>query len=374
MSLLDEPETFPISLETLDSDDVHSLADWPRAADVEAIDFFCGRNPEDPTGEQVASALIAFVRALAFHRVELAADRCRLTVVTRGAAFEVDDPRGAALWGALRGMAIEAGEEAGLDFRLVDLGAASDLETLRWLDRYDLRERELTIRGGRLWVPRVQSIRERFPEVPAGEDAAYRLCLDNPGAVERTADEDLRARSPGTGHGRDRRESGGAQLPRRHGDPGTAAPIGLRAFRARARGGNGSERRRPQARRGHRLLSSRRRGHLHLGRMHRQPDDAREALPLRQSPPASAWRRPRRRCRSTSPRTTPWFTSPDSARVSASSSIPRWAGWGRPPSRSRDMSGRISTLPPEATPSALRSSRWERRRPSTRTAKTGTKS
>jgi len=183
VSMLDESEVFPIPLETLCFDDGNSLADWPRAADVKSIDFFCGRNPEDPTGERVASALIAFVRVLVFHRIELAADRCRVTAVTRGAAFEVDDPRGSALWGALRGMAIEAGEEAGIDFRLVDLGAASDLETLRWLDRYDLREREIAIRGGRLWVPRVQSIRDHFPDVPAGEDPTYRLCLDNPGQL-----------------------------------------------------------------------------------------------------------------------------------------------------------------------------------------------
>ena len=183
VSLLDEPEVFPIAPESLDSHDGSSLADWPRAAEVKSIDFFCGRNPEDPTGERVASDLIAFVRALTFHRVEIAAECCRLTVVTRGAAFEVEDPRGSALWGAIRGMAVEVGEEAGIDFRLVDLGAASDLETLRWLARYDLREREIAIRGGRLWVPRVRSIRDRFPEVPAGEDSAYRLCLDNPGQL-----------------------------------------------------------------------------------------------------------------------------------------------------------------------------------------------
>ena len=183
VSLLDEPEVFPIALESLDSDDVHSLSDWPRAADVQTIDFFCGRNPEDPSGEKVTSSLIAFVRALAFHRIELAAGRCRMTVVTRGAAFEVEDPRGSALWGALRGMAVEVGEEAGIDFRLVDLGDAKDLEALRWLDRYDLRERELAIRSGRLWVPRVLSIRDHFPDVPAGEDAAYRLCLDNRGQL-----------------------------------------------------------------------------------------------------------------------------------------------------------------------------------------------
>ena len=181
--LLDEPEVFPIALESLAPDDILSLADWPRATEVEAIDFFCGRNPQDPTGEGVASALIAFVQALVFQRIEIAAARCRMTVVTRGAAFEVDDPRGGALWGAIRGMAVEVGEEAGIDFRLVDLGDSSDLPTLQWLDRSDLREREVSIRGGRLWVPRMLSIRERFPDVPSDEDPTYRLCLDNPGQL-----------------------------------------------------------------------------------------------------------------------------------------------------------------------------------------------
>ena len=55
VSLLDEPEVFPIALETLDADDGNSLADWPRAAEAKSIDFFCGRNPEDPSGERVAS-------------------------------------------------------------------------------------------------------------------------------------------------------------------------------------------------------------------------------------------------------------------------------------------------------------------------------
>ena len=41
----------------------------------------------------------------------------------------------------------------------------------------------MAIRRGRLWVPRILSIRDHFPDVPAGEDPAYRLCLDNPGQI-----------------------------------------------------------------------------------------------------------------------------------------------------------------------------------------------
>ena len=161
----------------------HSFEAWPHAADVQAIDFFCGTDPGDPTGEAVTTRFIAFVQALVSHRIEHASCRCRLTVVTRRAVHDVDDPRGGALWGAVRSMAIEVGEEAMIDFRLVDLGEAGDLETLAWLARCDLRDRELAVRQGRLWAPRLVSIRERHSRVPADAEPAYRLTLDNAGQI-----------------------------------------------------------------------------------------------------------------------------------------------------------------------------------------------
>ena len=80
-------------------------------------------------------------------------------------------------------MVAEVGEEAGIDFRLVDLGDAGDLETLGRLARCDLREREFAIRQRRLWVPRIVSFRERYSTVADGAKAAYRLTLDNPGQI-----------------------------------------------------------------------------------------------------------------------------------------------------------------------------------------------
>ena len=161
----------------------HSLGEWPHATDVQAVDFFCGMDPADPTGKLVATRFIAFVQALVSHRIEHADCRCRLTVVTQRAAHDVENPRGSALWGAVRSMAVEIGEEARIDFRLVDLGDQGDLETLAWLARCDLREHELAIRQQRLWVPRLVSIRDRHVRVPADTDPAYRLTLDNAGQV-----------------------------------------------------------------------------------------------------------------------------------------------------------------------------------------------
>ncbi|MXZ80227.1 MAG: hypothetical protein F4Z15_02415, partial [Gammaproteobacteria bacterium] len=138
-----------------------SLDEWPYPADLQAIDFFCGTDPEDPTGERVTTRFIAFVQALVSYRIEHASCKCRLTVVTQRAVHDVENPRGSALWGAVRSMAIEIGEEAGIDFRLVDIGNPGDLETLAWLARCDLRERELAIRKRRLWVQRLVSIRQR---------------------------------------------------------------------------------------------------------------------------------------------------------------------------------------------------------------------
>ena len=182
-SLLDDPAVHPIPFEGPVSGDLFEVETWPQAADVQAIDVFCDWDPEDPTGERVVSQLVALIQSLVPYRIDQASCHCRITVATRCAVFEAEDARGSALWGAVRTMAMEIGEEAQLDFRLVDVGAADDLEALAWLARRDLRERELAVREGRLWVPRVVSNRDRYPRVPAGEDPPYRLFLENAGQI-----------------------------------------------------------------------------------------------------------------------------------------------------------------------------------------------
>ena len=183
VSLLNAPGVTLIPPETLGNGDYQAPEEWPQLTELKAIDFFCGTEPQDPTGESVSAQFIAFVRELVSHRLEHGYQPCRLTVVTHGAALEVEAPRGSALWGAVRSMALEVGEEVGIDFRLVDLGALEDLKTLADLALCDLRERELAVRRNRLWAPRMVSFQERYPPVPAGVDPAYRLTLDNPGQV-----------------------------------------------------------------------------------------------------------------------------------------------------------------------------------------------
>ena len=182
-SLLDDPEVHSLGCEALADDSLPALDAWPHAADVQAIDIFFDRDSRDPTGERAVATLAAFIRSLVPCRTGDAVGRCRITVVTRKAAFDVEDARGGALWGAVRSMAAEIAEEARLDFRLVDLGEADDLDMLAWLARHDLRERELAVREGQLWAPRVVSNREQFPRVPAGEAPPYRLFLDNAGQI-----------------------------------------------------------------------------------------------------------------------------------------------------------------------------------------------
>ena len=184
VSLLDDPDAIhAISEEELAAATFQSLDEWPGSGELQAVDFFCGADPEDPTGEKITSRFISFAQALVSHRIEHGHGWCRLTVVTRRAVHDVDDPRGSALWGAVRSMALEIGEEARLDFRLVDLGDSGDLETLAELARSDPRERELAIRNGCLWAPRIISMRERYLRVPDNEDSVFRLVLDNAGQV-----------------------------------------------------------------------------------------------------------------------------------------------------------------------------------------------
>ena len=181
--LLDDPAVHPLPYEAIASDDRLDPEACPHAADVHAIDVFFDRDAEDPTGERAVSLFVAFIQSLVPYRIDEASCRCRVTVATRKAVLDAEDARGSALWGAVRSMAAEVAEEAKLDFRLVDLGSADDLKTLAWLARHDLRERELGVRDGRLWVPRVQSDRAPFPPVPAGEDPPYRLFLENAGQI-----------------------------------------------------------------------------------------------------------------------------------------------------------------------------------------------
>ena len=184
LELLDSPAVNHVPWSTIRATDFSWLDESPGAADLEAIDFFVGTDPIDPTGERAIWEFVAFLQALAPFRLESATRDCRLTVVTRGAVCDVDDPRGSALWGAVRSIALELlAEDTRIDFRLVDIGSEDDLEVLARLSRCDLRERELAIREARPWVPRIVSVRQRAPLVPDGEEPPYRLRLDNPGQV-----------------------------------------------------------------------------------------------------------------------------------------------------------------------------------------------
>jgi thioester reductase-like protein len=121
------------------------------------------------------------VHALAAAREGQPEAPCRLTVVTRRAAFDVASPRAAALWGAVRALGHELG--AGLDLRLVDVGEPSDLPVLGWLARHDVRERELAIRDGRLYAPRLVRRPGAHATFPASAGHPYQLRVTSPGQI-----------------------------------------------------------------------------------------------------------------------------------------------------------------------------------------------
>ncbi|HEY6309695.1 MAG TPA: SDR family NAD(P)-dependent oxidoreductase [Streptosporangiaceae bacterium] len=161
---------------------------WSSRAQAEmralgAIDFFCDEPDDDPLGEQLVARFLAFMRALTAAREQEPGAPCRLTVISRGAAFDVHAPRAATLWGAVRALGHELSPGLGLDMRLVDVAGPSDLPVLGWLARHDVRESELAIREGRLHAPRLVSRPGAYATVPASQADRYRLCVTAPGQI-----------------------------------------------------------------------------------------------------------------------------------------------------------------------------------------------
>jgi hypothetical protein len=151
------PSAGRVAMESLDTEWLWSAQAREEMRGLSAVDFFCdGPGDSDPDGdpltELAAARCLAFVCALTAAR-EGADEPCRVTVVTRRAIFDVASPRPATLWSAVRALSHEV--DASIDLRLADVGEPTDLTALCWLARHDVRERELAVRDGRLYAPRL---------------------------------------------------------------------------------------------------------------------------------------------------------------------------------------------------------------------------
>jgi len=153
------------------------------ARSVQAIDCFVGNDLDDPTGEQACIRLVDFVQTLIASREEHARNPCRVTILTENAVMDVENLGCCAVWGLLRSAAIELGTESGIELRLIDFGARSDLDTVAWLARNDVRERELAVRNSQLWAPRIVQFSERYPYLTGISSSPYRLSVEHPGQV-----------------------------------------------------------------------------------------------------------------------------------------------------------------------------------------------
>ena len=155
------PRAGRVALESAEAGWLWSAAAQEELRGLRAADFFCDDPGDgDPAGEHIVARFLEFLRALTAAREAAPGadgpEPCRVTVVTRRAAFGVAAPRAAALWGAVRALGHEL--DAGIDLRLADAGEPQDLTVLRWLATHDVRERELAIRDGRLYAPRLVTL------------------------------------------------------------------------------------------------------------------------------------------------------------------------------------------------------------------------
>jgi len=150
-----------------------------------AIDCFVETASADPTGENICTDIVELVQAL----LDRASDQpesegaCRVNVVTQNAVKDVSNPAASSVWGLIRSVVTELASDQIYDFRLIDTDHFDNFTALAWLAQHDVGEREVAIRDGQLWVPRLIHLRDRYPLVDDPRDVSYRLTLENPGQV-----------------------------------------------------------------------------------------------------------------------------------------------------------------------------------------------
>jgi thioester reductase-like protein len=205
-----------IAMDSLEPGWLWSAAVQERLRGLSAIDFCPGTwdsgtgdgahgTGGDPLGQRLTTRFLELMRALVTARQDAGSDdaprRCRVTVITERAAMDVAAPRGAVLWGAARSLGHEL--DTLIDLRLIDISGLEnprDLAALGWLARHDVRERELAIRDGMLYAPRLVSLPgQGEASVPAAEAGRYRLELTAPGQIAGLTVRTVPAEPPGPG-------------------------------------------------------------------------------------------------------------------------------------------------------------------------------
>ncbi len=161
----------------------YCISELENADEITSIDFFVEVDQSDVTGEYAVAKFAGFVKELVACRTENQLPPCRLNVITKNAAYQVKDPASSTFCGAVRSLTLEIPAELGLEFRLIDLGEITDLNTLQWLYRNDIREKEIAIRNEKIYVPRVLSLQDEFPLITSEKVIPYRLFIDNPGQI-----------------------------------------------------------------------------------------------------------------------------------------------------------------------------------------------
>ncbi len=171
---------------------------WQDSKASYAIDVFIETNPDDPTGEMTCASFVEFIQAAISYRIESNFGKTRINVITQKAVMDVDVPQSYTLWGLVRSLVIETGADSDFEFRLIDIGGSEDLKTLKWLDSNDVREREVAIRKGQIWVPRVNEHRDQIPVVSNDEENTnYKLHIEHPGQISGLQFKSFQARQLG---------------------------------------------------------------------------------------------------------------------------------------------------------------------------------
>jgi thioester reductase-like protein len=159
------------------------LIKWQKEKPIEKLDFLISASEDDPYGHSIFIAFVLLMQQFVRYRQRVDCPHCTIRLVTINAVKNVKNPANSVFWGGVRSLSHEISVKENLGIELIDIDSESAFYLLNWLAENPVREREMMVRGNKIFVPRIHQIYEEFPTTKEKHTHPFKLTIDNPGQI-----------------------------------------------------------------------------------------------------------------------------------------------------------------------------------------------